>query len=176
MRFLSVTLNFCQLPLSATVGLTGSSIILWYLDEKEHLLTFRHVGIFLILFQWMEKENILPRISHTWKGRGTLNENSFCTIGSFGRAINCQCTIEQMLEPGDQDFVWAGMVPQLVQRFLTVFVHLLWIINTLPYEFVYTIEGSKRLLKPKWFNGLFELETLILNSFFVTFLAVQYSF
>lgn len=50
MRFLSITQNFCQLPLSATVGLTSSSIILWYLDQKEYLLTRRHVGIFLILF------------------------------------------------------------------------------------------------------------------------------
>lgn len=109
MRFLSITLNFCQLSLSATVGLTGSSIILWYLDQKEHLLTLRHVGIFLILFQWMGKKNILPKISHTWKGRGTLNENSLCTAGNIWNAINCQCTTEQTLEPRNQDCVWARM-------------------------------------------------------------------
>lgn len=87
MRFLLIALNFCQLSLSATVGLTGSSIILWYLDSKGLLLTQRHVGIFLILFLWMEKNTDFSKISHTWKARGALHENSLCTVGSFGMLL-----------------------------------------------------------------------------------------
>lgn len=60
--------------------------------RKEHLLTPRHVGIFLILFQWMEKKYFQKYPTREKGGEGMLNENSLCVIGTLWSTTNYRHT------------------------------------------------------------------------------------
>lgn len=119
MRFLSITLNFCQLSPSATGGLTGSSITLPYLAWEERVLTPRHVGIFLVLQQRAGRKTDFQKYPTRGKGGEPPMKMPFVLQAIFGMLLMATAPLSRGCDQETRtvcEHVRSAAVTQLVQR------------------------------------------------------------